>query len=312
MVCDNEQRRQPVLASCVRGLLFPMRWAVATLPRGSFFRSASVPVLKAVSHRSSLLASLREIRPLDRSDISFDATDSWVLDDVYWFGVQGYEGLLAEVWTELCRRATSILEIGGNVGLYSVLGGKATQGKYTVVEPLPEVAAMLRSNLRRNRLQRVEVLEGAAIPDVQSRDVILSVPDAQYGAPTGAHLVERSEVATQNSRRNIVAPGFPILSLLEGRDLIKLDAEGIEHALLTTAMPILLKRRPTIVVEVLPDSTRLAAVLSEIATSGKYVITIVPAYGTGSTVSVAATEFTAATPGRFNSKDVVLSTAPFR
>ena len=66
-----------MVAACVRGLMFPMRWAVATLPRKSLVRSACVPVLKAVSHRPELMASLSEVRPLDRRDISFEPTTSF-------------------------------------------------------------------------------------------------------------------------------------------------------------------------------------------------------------------------------------------
>jgi hypothetical protein len=32
--------------------------------------------------------------------------------------------------------------------------------------------------------------------------------------------------------------GLPIAQLIKGRDLTKIDAEGIEHALLTAALPL--------------------------------------------------------------------------
>ena len=101
-----------MVAACVRGLMFPMRWAVATLPRKSLFRSACVPVLKAVSHRPELMASLSEVRPLDRRDISFEPTTSWVLEDVYWFGVQGYEGILADIWADLLADRGDVRRMG--------------------------------------------------------------------------------------------------------------------------------------------------------------------------------------------------------
>jgi FkbM family methyltransferase len=296
-----------MLAPCVRGLLFPMRWAVAKLPRRSLVRSACVPLLKTVSHRPGLLASLREIRPIDRRDISFGAADSWVLNDVYWFGVQGYEGILAEVWSRLCGEAAAILEIGGNVGLYSVIGGRVARGTYTVVEPIPEVAAVLRSNLQRNAIDVVRVLEGAAIPDDSARPVTLTVPNEGTAVPTGAYLASSAEIAPRESLREVQTHGFPIRELAKDCDLIKIDAEGIEHALLTAAMAILIANRPTIIVEVLPDSTRLAAVISELALRARYVINIVPAYGSDTIVPVAPQDFTAALPERFHSKDVMLT-----
>ena len=297
-------------AAWIRGLLFPMRWAVATLPRRSLLRSASVPFLKMVSQKPRLLSSLSEIRPIDRRDISFDVSDSWVLNEVYWFGVQGYEGIVADIWTRLCHDAKAILEIGGNVGLYSVIGGRAAGGMYTVVEPIPEVAAMLRSNLRRNGIDRVQVLEGAAIPQTTARRVTLTVPNEGSTAPTGAYLASISEVASRDASRVIEIHGFPITELVEGCDLIKIDAEGVEHALLEACMPTLIANRPTIVVEVLPDSTRLATLISELAQKADYVISIIPEYGSDKTVPVGPKEFQAALPERFHSKDVMLTPQP--
>src|SRR6478672_3281286 len=114
-----------LIGRLVRDSLFPLRWGVIALPRGSFLRSACVPAVKWASARREFLAGLPEVRPLDRPDISFEATDSMVLDDVYWFGVQGYEGVLADIWIRLCADARSVLEIGANIGFYSVIGGKA-------------------------------------------------------------------------------------------------------------------------------------------------------------------------------------------
>src|SRR5580765_4373047 len=259
-----------MVAACVRGLMFPMRWAVATLPRKSLVRSACVPVLKAVSHRPQLMASLSEVRPLDRRDISFEPTTSWVLEDVYWFGVQGYEGVLADIWADLCGRSKSVLEIGGNVGFYSVLGGKTARGAYTVVEPHPQIAEVLRSNLRRNGISRVEVREGAAIAEPKARTVCLNIPNEGRSAPTGAFLDANVELA--------------------GRE----------------AMPTIVKSRPTIIVEVLPESATLAQVLRELAADADYDIQVIPSFGSNEVVSVSVAEFNAGVPARHNSKDVML------
>ena len=296
-----------VVSRFVRDAFLPLRWAVTALPRGSFLRSACVPPVKWASSRRAFLEGLSEVRPLDRPDISFEATDSMVVDDVYWFGVQGYEGVLADLWSRLCAEASSVLEIGANIGFYSVIGGKASRGRYTAVEPLPEVAAVLRANLRRNGLDRTEVLEGAAIQDATRRRVTLNVPDEQRAAPVGAHLTTDSEVAQRSSLRTITVDGFPMRELAEGRDVIKIDAEGIEHALLTSVMPLLVESRPTLVLEVLPESDHLAAVICELARAAEYAIHVVPGYGSDQVVAIAPDRFNAHTPGQYKSKDVILA-----
>jgi hypothetical protein len=133
----------------------------------------------------------------------------------------------------------------------------------------------------------------------------------------GAHLTLASEVAERTSARTASVDGFPMCELVQGRDLIKIDAEGIEHALLKSVMPVLVDRRPTLVLEVLPESSQLAAVISQLAKAANYSITIVPGYGSEETVTVPGDQFTAKLPEQFRSKDVILASAargtpPFR
>ncbi len=260
--------------------------------------------------RGRLSARLTEIRPIDRASLVFRSTDSMVMDAVYWSGVQGYEGIVATVWATLCRRAQSVLEVGGNVGLFTVIGANASGASYTVLEPVPRNVAVLRENLGLNGLNRVEVLHAAAIPGAAPAEVTLNIPDEGRDAPVGAHLTEGVEVEGRSSSNRIRVAGLPFRDLLAGRDLLKIDAEGIEAELLESARDIILAHRPTMVVEVLPEATRLAALIAELATAAGYLIHVVPEWGSETIVTVAARDFTASSPGQYHSKDVVLSTTP--
>ena len=103
-------------------------------------------------------------------------------------------------------------------------------------------------------------------------------------------------------------PGLPIARLAEGRDLIKIDAEGIEAELLRAIRPHLIAARPDLLIEVLPEASRLAALLSDLAREAGYLIHILPEYGSDTIVQAAPEAFDAALPGRHRSKDVLLST----
>jgi hypothetical protein len=200
----------PVLRLVPLGLLYPFRLGAARLRRGGIVRGMCVLAMKnmARANRGRLGAVLSEIRPLDMPALSFDPTDSMVIDAVFWTGVCGYEGIVSRVWVDLCRQSRGVLEIGGNVGLFTVLGAAERPGSYTVVEPVPEVARVLRNNLRRNGLQEaVRLLEGAVVPGGEARPVMLNVPDEHRGAPVGAHLVEQVEVTGRSSKRVISVRG---------------------------------------------------------------------------------------------------------
>jgi FkbM family methyltransferase len=253
---------------------------------------------------------LSEIRPLDRPDLTFLATGSMVLDAIYWFGVQGYEGKVADVWQSLCERASHILEVGGNVGLFSVIGGHATRGTYIVAEPVPQVAEALRRNLQRNGIACVDVREVAVVPGTAVRDVSLNIPDEGRLAPVGAHLLDDVEVSGRSSLAVLVVQGMPFRMLMQGCDVIKIDAEGIEMELLRDARDMIAAARPTMMIEVLPEATQLGAFLAALAAEVGYTISVIPEYGTGDIVTVAAGRFAADVPARYRSKDVVLSIAP--
>ena len=286
----------------------PMRWAIVRLGRRNPLRLASTLVLQraARAHGRLLATRLREVRPLDQPDLSFEPSDSMVADALFWFGVRGYEGTVSRVWAQLCGQATSVLEVGGNIGLFSVIGGRATQGAYTVVEPVPAVAATLRANLARNGAGRVEVLQAAVVPG-EARQVVLNLPDEGRAVGVGAHLVDGVEVEFRDSRGQISVPGLAIRQLAQGRDLIKIDAEGIEAALLSDMRDMLVASRPSLLIEVLPEARVLGALLAELAAEAGYQIHVLPEYGSDTLVRVPAASFDAAVPARYNSKDVVLS-----
>jgi FkbM family methyltransferase len=290
----------------------PLRQAVLDLPRGHPVRIAATVVLRRAARawRHRLAGQLDEIRPLDAPALSFEAVDSMVMDAVYWFGVRGYEGTVARVWTALCGRSRSVLEVGGNVGLFTVIGARAAPGAYTVVEPVPMVAATLRANLARNGLAKVELLQAAAIPGEERREVALNVPAEDWGVPVGAHLTDGVEVAGRSSRAQVMVPGLPIRRLAEGRDLIKIDAEGIEAALLTDLHGFLLERRPTLLIEVLPEAERLGALLASLASDAGYQIHVLPEWGSDQVATVPAASFNSELPRAYHSKDVVLSAGP--
>lgn len=307
----NVSPMQAVARGLPLAAFVPFRIGVVRFRRGSLPRKACVAILKVAAHafKGSLASRLSEVHPLDLPGVTFSADDSMVIDAIYWFGVQGYEGDVAAIWVALCQRACAIVEVGGNIGLFSVLGARATRAPYTVVEPVPIIAEILRANLARNGLPHVEVLQAAAIANDTAADVTLDIPQEQHGVPVGAHLCEGVEIDGRSTQRLITVTGQPFRHLIAGRDLVKIDAEGIEAMLLQSARDIILAERPTMLIEVLPTATNLATIVSSLAREAGYRIFIIPEWGTDPIRDVSPDKFTAALPARFNSKDIVLSTA---
>lgn len=302
---SRTQKRIPMAA------YYPLGWAAARLSRSNPLRRAAVLALQRIARQVPLTPRLESVQPLDWPQLRFRADDSIVIDAVYWFGVKGYEGRLPRIWEGLARRATETVEIGGNVGLYTVIGGQVARGAYTVFEPNPEVAATLRANLALNEVLKVVVFEAAVTWERTRQRVPFNIPDEGRRQAVGGHLVQGVDAGLNRTSRTLLeVDTWPALEACGRADLIKLDCEGAEHRLLSAIRPLIAERRPTLVVEVLPYATDLAALLAAFSHDYGYRIHVVPAWGTDRIWPVPPEQFSAAAPERLKSKGVILCQEP--
>jgi FkbM family methyltransferase len=233
--------------------------------------------------RLVMLRALREggipravstFRVVDNPDLQFVAADSLVLAQVYWYGEQGWEPELLPWWRSCCRSAQSVLELGANVGYFTVQAAKAAPGvRHVAVEPHPFSLQICRANLALNHVSSVELVGAAAVSDPAVSSVRLLVPADQLATPTVAFLPSDSELPAEMARdvrTTLDVPAVDVRRLLEGVDLVKLDVEGQEHALLSAGRDQLRERRPTLFVEVLPGTGKLRALLGELCVQDGY------------------------------------------
>jgi FkbM family methyltransferase len=229
----------------VRGLL--LRWLGRGLRRGGIPRF------------------VRTFTLVDNPAVSFVNADSLVLHQLYWWGERGWEPELVPWWRHFCQRSSTIVEIGANVGYYTVLGAKAApHARYICVEPHPFSADLCRTHVALNEIESVQVIEAAAVSDATASSIELVIPWEQLGSPAVAFLAAGSELPRRMADRpttSITVPTIDVGSLLDVVDLLKIDAEGQEHALLLGAWPQLLLHRPTIFVEVLSGTPKLRDLL---------------------------------------------------
>jgi FkbM family methyltransferase len=224
-------------------------------------------LLTALRH-GGIPASVRTFSLGDNPARSFVSADSLVLAQLYWFGEQGWEPELLPWWRYLCRSSSAVLELGANVGYYAVQGARAAPGvRYTAVEPHPASLELCRANLALNGITSVELVAAAAVVDPAVDTARLLIPRDQLSAPTVAFVDGDAELPPGMAGpvgAAIEVPAVDVRTLLAGVDLIKLDVEGQEHALLAAAEDHLQARRPTVVVEVLLGTARLRRLLARL------------------------------------------------
>ena len=272
-------------------------------------------LLEVARHRG-IPAGVDSFPLVDNPSVSLVRADSFVTERSYWFGETfGYEPGGIFWWRHFCKGATKILELGANIGYYTVQGaGVAAGARYVAVEPHPGCAATCRRNLDLNDLRNVEIVEAAAVGAAGSTEVTLMLPGGRdhYSEAPCTGFIGRNELhrsdAADPSYTSLLVPAVELRELMAGVDLFKLDVEGQEYDLLSSIADELRSTRPTIFVEVLDGTPKLRAFVADLCRSvgyGCYIPTLdrlVPVpIGEIATLSV---------PSRFGTRDVVLTCHP--
>lgn len=243
-----------------------LRGPVTAPPRSRRHRAHDA--LLHVLRRGGIPAGVTTFTLRDNRELAFVNAESLVLHQLYWFGEQGWEPQLLPWWRRFCRRSSAILELGANVGYFTVQGAKAgPHARYIAVEPYPASARVCRANLELNQVESVELVTAAAVAHTALPAVELHVPCDQLATPTVAFIGADTELPERMGRRitkTVSVSAVDVRSFLSGIDLFKLDVEGQEHALLAASREHLRTRKPTVFVEVLPGTTRLRQLIADL------------------------------------------------
>lgn len=164
----------------------------------------------------------------------------------------------------LAERAAVTIDVGAFVGYFTLLAAHANPaGRVFAFEPLPPVYDRLRRDVALNRLSNVEWVPAAA-GDRDGEADFFHLPE---GLPTSSSLSPgfMSQVTSHHSRVAVRRlDGFVADLGLARVDLLKIDTESTEPAVLAGAASLLARDRPHIVCEVLAgraDGPTIEAIL---------------------------------------------------
>jgi FkbM family methyltransferase len=245
--------------------LDPIRKWYTSSPSGSLRRTIFRLILKLLRYRP-LDSSIRDFELADRTDIRFINVNTVISRRLFWLGQNGYEGSESKWWEYFCSQSYCILEIGANIGFYTILGANAALrgSRYISVEPHPLSVNALRQNVALNNLNNVEIIEGAVVGKRSSDTVDLMLPlgDSDI-APGGAYLSIGVEGWERPARNFISVKTVEASEVIADTDLIKLDVEGNEWNILSALRSHIELNRPTIFVEILSKTPKLRRLLFE-------------------------------------------------
>lgn len=161
-----------------------------------------------------------------------------------------YESLLEDLIFELVETSSKFLDIGANMGFYSI-GAALTNKSVAVIafEPNPMIMETLEYNATLNNVGRNITFLEIALSDFQGTETF-SVP-AFTGSGGGSLRNLHPEEGAPNEFNVKVERLDKFRDQTIGTDLIKIDVEGAEYNLLMGGLATIKENQPTIVIELL-------------------------------------------------------------
>lgn len=182
--------------------------------------------------------------------------DDEITSAVYWGGWAGHEPETSRCFWDLAASAGVTFDIGAHVGYFSLLAALANPaGQVHAFEPLPVVLERLRRNVVLNGLKNVDCHQLALDRD-RGTEKFYYLPDC---IPSSSSL-SRSFMDGVARGRGLVASDVKVTTVDDfvltnevGRvDLVKIDTESTEDAVLAGMVDTITRDRPVLICEILP------------------------------------------------------------
>ncbi|MFC1759877.1 FkbM family methyltransferase, partial [Planctomycetota bacterium] len=168
---------------------------------------------------------------------------------LFWRGVDDWERETISTFITLARRSSCFVDIGANTGVYSLVACSINEECVALaLEPVPRVVERLKNNIAINELNdRITVYEVAA--SACTGNIELHVPDTDV--PTSASLHPDGFRGIRGSKVRVSQIRIDDLLLTHKPpiDLVKIDVEGFEDAVLRGMEEVICRNHPTIILE---------------------------------------------------------------
>jgi FkbM family methyltransferase len=161
-----------------------------------------------------------------------------------------FEGHFGELFRLLVRPGDRCVDVGANIGLHTVRLAKLTggQGEVIAVEPDPELAGRASRNIALNHLPRARVINAAASD--RGGEAPLYRPDAADTNRGRASLLRHTYLTGAAA----TVPMMTVDEISGGPvDLIKIDVEGHEAAVVRGAAATIARDTPSVIFEYAPE-----------------------------------------------------------
>lgn len=226
-------------------------------------RIAVFPFKKIIPNRLRFpVSGIIRIRIPSSSQLLLNVNPTCYVGKVlFWEGIAGFESGIQNLFKFLISRSKTFVDVGANIGLYSLLAAKYNPGINVIsFEPLPAGFKYLKANIEINRAVNVEAHQLALSDRSDTTTFFFSLnpkfPFVEDQLTSTGSLdrqqADRTSVLKSVSVKQMTLDQFVADSKPGQIDLLKLDTEATEHLVIDGAKETLRKYRPIVLCEVLP------------------------------------------------------------
>lgn len=226
-------------------IFYPVNW----VRRKYIARQASVSGETVYSNLCALLCEDPVVRVDEFQGVFQIGARSDVFRRLITEGI--YEPELVELCLSYMDRDRDVVDIGANIGFFTVLFSKGLRrGRVLAVEPTSSALSRLRNNIERNEVHdSVVIYEGVVTDSEGNRDIKIVSGKEEYSSV--GEMSHPSIIGEEYIINTVPSSTLDKLvsqySLNPG--LIKIDVEGMEHLVLKGADSVLNNNRPIIISE---------------------------------------------------------------
>lgn len=218
---------------------------VRRAPLRSLARRAGYEIDRRIRPRS--LAGEREVTLPDDGVVMIVTRDDVIERSIWLFGY--HEPVSADVWRRLCFAGMCAIDVGAHAGQYALIAARRAGpgGAVIAVEPNPVTRARLLRNVGRNRGLAPIAVEEVALSDAPG-SAVLRHP---AGAPDNPGMSSLLHIGPAEEMPVVVDTLDALVErrALRGLDLVKIDVEGNEAAVLAGASATLRRWHPSVMFE---------------------------------------------------------------
>ena len=159
-----------------------------------------------------------------------------------------YEADVMRVFEQHLKDGATVVDIGANVGLYSLVAARAVgpRGMVFAIEPNPANAKMIKMSALKNGFENIVIIAAGASDEYGLLRLNLS-----YSNGTTSKDIDGIEQVFSSN----VVPSVRLDDVLKTRvDLVKIDVEGAEYLALKGMSQTLEKHKPVILSEFSPNA----------------------------------------------------------